>query len=262
MCTESPSATIGSWNALSRASSTTGHRPARRRSEHGLSRASNLWARFCSMSCRRDFAKSGITAGWRPTRRRLGTESSGSSGSGWAGSTGWPAESLRSGTCPCAVPRVFPVRWSIASVGDHGRLRSRGGWQSPGSSAGTGQSRHRIPGQRIAPMTRLRHDRIRIFQTRRQPCPFPVRAESDFGQFSRECRPIGTGISRRNDHRKAVSSPLVELGGHSASVSGRATRPSCGSISHRDRAFRERLRRPLSRKVRLSRQLGLPEQRP
>ena len=59
------------------------------------------------------------------------------------------------GTCPCAVPGVFPVRWSITFAGDHGRLRSRCGWQSPGSSAGTGQSCHRIPGQRIALMTRL-----------------------------------------------------------------------------------------------------------
>ncbi len=144
---------------------------------------------------------------------------------------------------------------SNSSPCDHRRHWSRRGWPSLVSSAGTGQSRHRIPGQWIAPTTRLRHDRNRIFQTRCQPCPFAVRAEGNFGQFSDQCRPTGTRISRRNDHRQAVSSPQVELSGRSAGVSGLATRPSPGSISHRDRAFLQRLRRPLSRDVRRSRQL-------
>ena len=156
------------------------------------------------------------------------------------------------GPCLCAVPGMFPVRRSSKSAGHQGRLRSRCGWQSPRSSTGTGQSCHRLSGQRIALMTRLRQDQIRIFQTRCQPCRFAVRAECDFGPFSRECRPTRTRISRRNDQRKAISSPQVELGGHFARVSGRTTRPSRGSISHTDRAFRERL----SRDLRLSRRHG------
>ena len=100
------------------------------------------------------------------------------------------------GTCSAPEFRVHPVWWSIATAGDRGRLRSRCGWQFPGSSAGTGQSCHRISGQRIALMTPLRPDRIPAFQTRCQPCPLVVRAEPVFRQNPGERRPTRTRISR------------------------------------------------------------------
>ncbi len=124
------------------------------------------------------------------------------------------------GTRSAADPRVHPVRRSSTPAGHHGRLRTRRGWRSPGSTAGTGRSCHRISGQRIAPMTRLRHDRSPIFETRCQPCPFRVCAEAEFGQYSGQCRLTERRISRRNAHRQAAPSPPLRIGRPSGRVSG------------------------------------------
>ena len=94
-----------------------------------------------------------------------------------------------------ADPAMSPLcGGALRLPGDHGLHWSRRGRLTLVSSARTGQSRHRISGPRIAPMTCFWHDPIIIFQTRSKPCLFAVRAERDIAQDSDQRSPTRTRI--------------------------------------------------------------------